>query len=346
MNRIVVMVILALALALAGCTKESAPEKIAAPGYLDYTQRDDTLGGGVKLIPISTPKGTFHVWTKRVGNNPKIKVLLLHGGPGATHEYFEAFDSYFPAAEIEYYYYDQLGSAFSDQPVEPSLWELPRFVEEVEQVRQALNLNRENFYLLGHSWGGILAMEYALKYQQHLAGLVISNMMASIPAYNEYAQKVLMPAMDQTALAEIKQIEAKGEFDKPRYMELLVPNHYVNHVLRMPADQWPDPVNRAFKRLNPAIYVLMQGPSELGASGKLVNWDRTADLGKITVPTLVIGAQHDTMDPKHMEWMSGAVGKGRYLYCPNGSHMAMYDDQKTYFAGLTQFIRDVSAGRF
>jgi len=344
MNRIVVMVILTLV--LAGCTREPSPGKTATPGYLDYTQRDDTLGGGVKLIPISTPKGTFHVWTKRVGNNPKIKVLLLHGGPGATHEYFEAFDSYFPAAEIEYYYYDQLGSAFSDQPTDADLWEFPRFVEEVEQVRQALNLDRENFYLLGHSWGGILAMEYALKYQQHLAGLVISNMMASIPAYNEYAQRVLMPAMDQTALAEIKQIEAKGEFDKPRYMELLIPNHYVNHVLRMPADQWPDPVNRAFMRLNRAIYVLMQGPSELGASGKLVNWDRTADLGRITVPTLVIGAQHDTMDPKHMEWRAGAVGKGRYLYCPNGSHMAMYDDQKTYFAGLVQFIHDVSAGRF
>lgn len=344
MKKLVVPIIVALA--LAACAKPPTPNKAASAGYLDYAERDDALSGGVKLIPITTPKGTFRVWTKRVGNNPKIKVLLLHGGPGATHEYFEAFDSYFPAAEIEYYYYDQLGSAFSDQPTEPDLWELPRFVEEVEQVRQALKLDRENFYLLGHSWGGILAIEYALKYQQHLAGLVISNMMSSIPAYNEYAQKVLMPAMDQTALAEIKQIEAKGDFEKPRYMELLVPNHYVNHFLRMPPDQWPDPVNRAFKRLNQAIYVPMQGPSELGASGKLVNWDRTADLGKITVPTLVIGAQHDTMDPKHMEWMAGAVGKGRYLYCPNGSHMALYDDQQVYFKGLIQFIRDVNAGRF
>lgn len=344
MKRLVVLIIIALA--LGACATDSSPNKPASAGYLDSSGRDDVLSGGVKRIPINTPKGTFNVWTKRVGNNPKIKVLLLHGGPGATHEYFEAFDSYFPAAEIEYYYYDQLGSAFSDQPTDPDLWDLPRFVEEVEQVRQALKLDRENFYLLGHSWGGILAIEYALKYQQHLAGLVISNMMASIPAYNEYAQRVLMPAMDQTVLAEIKQIEAKGEFEKPRYMELLIPHHYAHHILRMPPEQWPDPVNRAFKRLNPAIYVPMQGPSELGASGKLVNWDRTADLGKITVPTLVIGAQHDTMDPKHMEWMAGAVAKGRYLYCPNGSHMALYDDQEVYFGGLIQFIRDVSAGRF
>jgi len=344
MKRMCLFVIIALA--LGACSNEPQPNKPATAGYLDYSGRDDTLTGGVKLIPINTPKGIFNVWTKRVGNNPKIKVLLLHGGPGATHEYFEAFDSYFPAAEIEYYYYDQLGSAFSDQPTDPDLWDLPRFVEEVEQVRQALKLDRGNFYLLGHSWGGILAIEYALKYQQNLAGLVISNMMASIPAYNEYANKVLMPAMDQKVLAEIKQIEARGEFEKPRYMELLIPNHYVQHILRMPPEQWPDPVNRAFMRLNPAIYVPMQGPSELGASGKLVNWYRTADLGKITVPTLVIGAQHDTMDPKHMEMMASTVGKGRYLYCPNGSHMAMYDDQKVYFEGLVKFIGDVSAGRF
>ena len=319
---------------------------IAPAEYLDYSGRDDVLSGGVRLIPIETPKGVFRVWTKRIGNHPRLKVLLLHGGPGATHEYFEAFDSYFPAAGIEYYYYDQLGSYYSDQPDEPDLWELPRFVEEVEQVRLALRLNDTNFYLLGQSWGGILALEYALKYQEHLRGLVISNMMASIPAYNEYAEKVLMPGMDQAALGEIKRMEAAGETDTPRYMELLVPHHYERHVLRMPADEWPDPLKRAFKHVNPKIYVPLQGPSELGASGKLLNWDRTADLARITVPTLVIGARYDTMDPGHMEWMARAAPHGRYLFCPNGSHLAMYDDQETYFRGLVQFIRDVDAGRF
>jgi len=226
------------------------------------------------------------------------------------------------------------------------LWELPRFVEEVEQVRQALQLDRTNFYLLGHSWGGILAMEYALKYQTHLKGLIVSDMMMSIPAYNQYAEQVLMPAMNQTVLAEIKRMEAAGENENPRYMDLLMPNHYEHHILRMPAAEWPDPVNRAFKHLNPKIYVPLQGPSELGASGKLVNWDRTGDVAKITVPTLSIGARHDTMDPAHMEWLAGAVQHGRYLFCPNGSHMAMYDDQETYTSGLIRFVQDVNAGRF
>ncbi len=327
-------------------SNDSIPNHVETDNYLDYSGRDDVLSGGVKMIPVDTPKATFHVWTKRVGNNPKTKMLLLHGGPGVTHEYLEAFDSYFPSAGIEYYYFDQLGSAYSDQPDAPELWELPRFVDEVEQVRQALGLNRENFYLFGQSWGGLLAIEYALKYQQNLKGLVISNIMASIPAYNEYAQKTLMPAMDQTALAEIKRLEEAGEYENPHYMELLIQHHYVYHVLRMPHEEWPDPVNRAFKHLNPAVYVPMQGPSELGVSGKLVNWDRTADLDKIAVPTLVISARYDTMDPTHMEMMSRRVQKGQYLYCPEGSHLSMYDDQKVYFDGLIRFVRDVEAGRF
>ncbi|MBP8098064.1 MAG: proline iminopeptidase-family hydrolase [Arenimonas sp.] len=316
------------------------------PSYFDDTGRDDVLSGGVRMIGIETPKGRFKVWTKRTGNNPTIKVLLLHGGPGATHEAFEAFDSYFPGAGIEYYYYDQLGSAFSDQPHDSSLWDTDRFVDEVEQVRAALKLGPDNFYLYGQSWGGILAIEYALKHQDQLKGLVISNMMSSIPAYNAYAKTVLMPQMDPDVLAEVQALEARKDFDNPRYAELLMANFYTRHVLRMPLEQWPDPVNRTFARLNREVYVPMQGPSEMGASGKLENWDRSADLGRITVPTLVIGARHDTMDPAHMEWMSKQIPHARYLLCPNGSHLALYDDQQVYMSGLTGFLKDVDAGRF
>ena len=353
MTRVYAVVVCAMV--AAGCAQAPPPDATRAspsPGsdtasrYLDYSGRDDVLAGGVKMIPITTPKGTFRVWTKRVGNSPRVKVLLLHGGPAATHEYFEAFDSYFPRAGYEYYYYDQLGSAYSDQPKEPSLWEIPRFVDEVEQVRKALGLTKDNFFLLGHSWGGILAMEYAFAHQDNLKGLIISNMMASIPAYNDYAHKVLMPQMDPKVLAEVQALEAKRQYESPRYMELLIPNFYTQHFLRMPADQWPEPASRSFGHLNRAIYVPLQGPSELGASGKLEHWDRSGDLKTIAVPTLMVGARHDTMDPNYMEMMSKQVQKGRYLYCPNGSHMAMYDDQKTYFDGLIKFVADVDGGRF
>lgn len=314
-----------------------------------------------RRIDITTPVGDFQVYTRRVGDNPKIKVLLLHGGPSATSDYFEVLDKHFPGEGFEYYYYNQLGSyrtgtADNDslfltlpdslQPNYDALWTTERFVEEVEQVRIALGLDSSNFYLLGHSWGGILATEYALKYQQNLKGLVISNMMASCPAYDKYAAEVLGPKLEPEVLAEIQALEAAEDYYNPRYTELVNGYYYTEHILRMPLDQWPDAVNRAFANMNYHVYKLMQGPSEFGISGRLETWDRSADLGKITVPTLVVGAEHDTMDPKYMEWMATQFPQGRYLYCPNGSHMAMWDDEETYVNGLIRFIKDVDAGTF
>jgi proline iminopeptidase len=129
-------------------------------------------------------------------------------------------------------------------------------------------------------------------------------------------------------------------------MELLVPHYYEHHTLCMPSDDWPDSVQRAFAHINPQIYVPMQGPSELGMSGdaKLANWDRVEALPQIEVPTLVIGARYDTMDPAHMEMMAGRLPRGQYLYCPDGSHMALYDDQEIYFAGLIDFLQNLPTG--
>jgi proline iminopeptidase len=311
--------------------------------YFDTSTWDPrtVISGGSRMVPITTPGGEFRVWTKRVGTNPDLKVLLLHGGPGASDELYESFDAWFPGAGIEYYCYDQLGSYRSDHPDDPSLWTLERFVDEVEQVRQALDLDRSNFVLFGQSWGGILAMEYAVHHQKRLKGLVISNMMSSCALYNDYANDVLMPSMDQDVLAQIKQFEADGRTDDPQYEALLIEHHYLLHVLRIPLDEWPDPVVRAFAHLNHSIYVPMQGPSELGLSGSLETFDRSQDLKDIDVPTLVIGATHDTMDPAHMRWMSEQFPRGRYLHCPDGSHLSQFDDPTHFFPGLIDFLHSL-----
>jgi proline iminopeptidase len=307
--------------------------------YFNPAHKKGVTSGGVTMVPITTAFGDFHVWTKRTGNNPDVALLLLHGGPGATHDYFLACDSYLPGAGIEYYYYDQLGSGRSDQPDEPRLWTIERFVEEVGQVRRSLDLGSENFFVLGHSWGGVLAIEYALRYQHHMKGLIISNMMSDGAAYNRYAHEVLMPDMDHEALAEIKALEASGDTESARYEDLLMRHHYVQHVLRRPVDQWPEPVMYSMAHINRQIYVPMQGPSELGLSGVLLEWDRTSDLHRIELPTLVIGAQFDTMDPTFMRSMATRLPSGEYWHCPEGSHFAMYDDQETYFDGVTSFLR-------
>ncbi len=336
------LLILLIVCSLSSCTKNEENKQMATE-ISDYfnVSIEGVQTGGVQLIPIDTPIGKFKVWTKRFGNNPKQKVLLLHGGPGATHEYFECFESFFPKEGIEFIYYDQLGSAYSDQPTDTSLWTIERFVEEVEQVRTALGLNKDNFFLLGHSWGGILAMEYALKYQNNLKGLIISNMMASCIDYDKYAEEVLAKQMPSSALDTIRSLEAKGDFSNPKYMEILMTHFYPKHVCRMPVEQWADPMNRGLSKTNQQIYVIMQGPSEFGISGRLEKWDRKNDLKNIKVPTLTIGGTHDTMDPKHMEWMAKEVQNGSFLLCPNGSHMSMYDDQQTYMQGVIKFIKQV-----
>jgi proline iminopeptidase len=333
--------LLAITVLLVACNDNTKP--VQAPVNNDLYKEVQT--GGIKVIEIQTPKGKFKVWTKQVGNNPKIKLLLLNGGPGATHEYFECFESFLPQEGIEFIYYDQLGCGNSDNPKDTSMWDLSRFVEEVEQVRVALHLTKDNFYLLGHSWGGILAMQYALKYQDNIKGLIISNMMSSCPDYGKYAQDVLAPQFDPKILDTIRQIEKKGDFKNPKYMELLYPNFYAKHICRIPVNQWPEPVTRSFAKMNESLYVTMQGPSEFGIGGNLANWNIKAELPKIKVPTLTIGGTFDTMDPEHMKWMSTQVQNGRFLLCNKGSHMSMYDDQENYFSGLIKFIKDVDEGK-
>ncbi|CAF3265353.1 unnamed protein product [Rotaria socialis] len=294
------------------------------------------------MIPIETPIGKFNVWTKRFGDNPRIKLLLLHGGPAGTCEFFECFEKFFLEEGIEFYYYNQLGSFLSDQPTDTNLWTIERFVDEVEQVRKALGLNHDSFYLLGHSWGGLLAIEYALLYQHNLKGLIISNMMSSCVDYDKYAQNVLAKQMDPDILASIREIESKNDYNNPKYVELLMPNFYMKHLCRL--DPWPDVLNRAVQHFNSEIYRLMQGSSEFGVSGRIKDWTRKDDLSKITVPTLMIGAIYDTMDLEHVKWMATQVQNGSNLICPNGSHCCMWDDQQYYFSGLIKFLQRVDSG--
>lgn len=336
--------LLAAVLLLSCNQQQEKPSEKATLNVADYFAPKDSgvQYAGIKMIPVQTPVGTFNVWTKSIGNNPRIKVLLLHGGPAMTHEYLECFESFFPREGFEMIEYDQLGSYYSDQPTDSSLWTTDRFVEEVEQVRKALGLTKDNFYLLGNSWGGILGMEYALKYQDNLKGLIICNMMASAPDYGAY-NLVLQKQMNKAVVDSINLLQAQGKTNDPRFMALLE-GYYNEHLCRLDPD--PDPLLRSFKHVNGVIYAMMQGPSEFGISGRLEKWDIKARLKEIKVPTLTVGAKFDTMDPEHMKWMSTQVQNGAYLYCPEGSHLAMWDDQQHFYPGIIKFIKDVDKGTF
>ena len=156
----------------------------------------------------------------------------------------------------------------------------------------------------------------------------------------KYAEEVLGPQMPAEVLSEIKTLEAAGEYTSTRYLSLIEEHYYPEHVLRRPLDEWPEPVNRSFSKMNYPLYLKMQGPSEFGVVGDatLKDWDRTGDLHLIKVPTLSIGAQYDTMDPEGMKRIADAVQNGTFLYCPEGGHMTMYDDADRYFNGIITFL--------
>ncbi|MFC4456236.1 proline iminopeptidase-family hydrolase [Deinococcus sonorensis] len=281
----------------------------------------------------------YTVYTRKVGHGP-ITLLLLHGGPGCTHEYFECFEQWLSPDEYTFYYYDQLGSYYSDQPDDASLWTVERFREEVEQVRAALGL--EQFYLFGNSWGGMLGLEYALKYQQHLKGLIVSNMTASIASYLTYLGELrgrMAPEDVQTMLRH----EEAGTLDHPEYTELLT-QLYNQHICRVVP--WPEPVQRMFGHLATPVYNTMQGANEFVVTGTFKDWDRWADLHRITVPTLLSVGRHDTMRPEDIEEMGRRMPNSRVSICEAGSHLSMWDDPQTYFDALKRFLADVEAGSF
>jgi proline iminopeptidase len=277
----------------------------------------------------------FRVWTKRMGNGP-IKILTLHGGPGCTHEYFECFENFFPKEKYQIIFYDQLGSYHSDQPDDLSLWTVERFCDEVEQVRQALGL--EDFYLYGQSWGGLLAIEYTLKYQHHLRGVILSNITGSVESYIHYLNQ-LRANLPQGVQDRLKFYEEKEDFLNPEYEKIMFEEVYGRHLCRL--KPWPEALVRTFAHLNAKVYQTVQGPNEFVVTGNFKNWNRWNDLKNIAVPTLIICGRFDTMNPKDIERMGELIPHSTVKICENGSHCALFDDQENYFQAIHRFFDGV-----
>jgi len=319
-------------LVAAGCATPGAsvPEVRPVPSG----RADGVRTGGARRIPIA---GGYEVWVKQVGVG-EVPVLTLHGGPGFPHSYFECFEDFLPRDRVRFFYYDQLGCGFSDQPDDPSLWTVERFRDEVEQVRAALGLER--FVLYGHSWGGMLAIEYALAWPQHVGGVVISNMTASIPSYVRHVQQ-LRDALPAEVRSAMQAFEDRGDYEAPGYQELLFTHLYAKHLCRL--DPLPEPVARSFGSLNAQVYNTLQGPSEFTVTGRFRSWDRWSDLHRIEAPTLLLVGRYDTMAVEDIERMGRLIPDARVVVCEKGSHLSMYDDQAAYFAALVPFLLEFRA---
>jgi proline iminopeptidase len=324
--------LLALPLVSQGCA--SAGAAISEPQPVPSGRADGVRTGGSRKVRLASG---HEVWVKQIGAGD-VPVLTLHGGPGFPHFYLECFEDFLPRDRLRFWYYDQLGCGFSDHPDDPSLWTIDRFRGEVEQVRAALGIER--FVLYGHSWGGMLAIEYALAYPQHLSGLVVSNMTASMPSYVAYVTK-LRNALPPDVSKAMKRFEDEGAYEAPEYQRLLMTQLYARHICRL--DPLPEPAMRAFTRMNPQVYETMQGPSEFTVDGNLKSWDRWADLHRIEVPTLLLVGRYDTMSVEDIQRMGRSIPASHVVICEKGSHLSMYDDQEAYFAALVPFLLEAPA---
>jgi proline-specific peptidase len=282
----------------------------------------------------------YETWYRIVGDGEepgKLPLLLLHGGPGAAHDYLESLERMADTGRRAIFY-DQVGCGNSSR-TDVSMWNVETFVEELGVVREALGLDRT--HLFGSSWGGMLAMEYALTHPPGLASLTLSSSPASIPVWEQETDRLRheLPADVQRALDEH---EAAGTADSPEYEEAMM-EFYKRHVIRV--DPMPDGVARTFAKLAeyPDIYMHMQGPNEFVIVGTLKEWDIRDRLGEIDVPTLVTSGRHDECTPMQAEIVHRGIRGSEWVVFEDSSHMQFVEEPDRYVDVLDDFLTRVEA---
>ncbi|MDH5397392.1 MAG: proline iminopeptidase-family hydrolase [Cyclobacteriaceae bacterium] len=268
------------------------------------------------------------------GDGPK-KIILNHGGPGLTHEYFANFTDHLPS-DFQVIAFDQIGSFHSDKPEDPSTITIGDFTVVLEDVINALDI--DNCYLLGHSLGASVAMEYSAKFPEKVNALVLSNMMTDIDEYEKYTQH-LFENMPEEAKQEFTAMVNAGDFANPRFAEWLQQYWYGPHMCR--TNPWPQALLDSMQHIALDGMIPFTGPNPFQVQGKLKEWSFSDRLSQLRMPCLVIGSEYDSMDPRHLRKMAEALPNSEYHHCPKGSHFAMWDDEETYFEGLNRFLAKV-----
>lgn len=259
-------------------------------------------------------------------------VFCLNGGPGLPCDYLREAHSCLVDQGYRVVAFDQLGCGAADRPTDPALWTIERYVEETETVRRALGLGK--VHLMGHSWGGWLAIDYALAHPEALRTLILENTVADIPHLSTELDR-LRGALGSETVAMMLAHEADGTLTHPEYQAAVtLLNH--RHVCRLP--EWPAPVMRSLGDWNMAPYEAMQGPNEFLYIGNLKDWNRVPDLPRITVPVLITVGHHDELTPACAARMKRALPDAELHVFPNSSHMPFYEEPDRYYPVLLDFL--------
>lgn len=281
------------------------------------------------------------VWHRIVGDDEqpgKLPVLCLHGGPGATHDYLEPLEQ-LAGTGRRVIFYDQLGGGNSDRPRDPALWTVRYFVEELTAVVAALGLVR--VHVLGQSWGGMLGMEYALTQPAPLASLVAASSPASMIQWVAEANR-LRAELPADVQATLLRHEQAGTTAEPAYQEAVMV-FYRRHLCRL--DPWPEPLRRSFVKMtrDPEVYHTMNGPSEFHVTGRLRDWDITARLGEIRVPTLVISGRHDEATPAIAQTVHRGIPGAKWVLFEDSSHSVHLEEPERFLQVVGEFFDQVEA---
>ena len=299
---------------------------LAASGFVPFVPAGG-LRPGERYVEV--PGG--RVWVNVVGSGRRPALLVLHGGPGAGHDYLESLGDL--AADRPVVFYDQLGCGRSDKPDNPALWTVDRFVAEVEAVRRALDLRQ--FHLYGHSWGGWLAIEYLLRQPRGVTAAVLASTSSSAPEFVAGTRylRTLLPADVQSVL---DYYEAKGDFTAPEYLDA-VGVFYQNFFCRL--DPYPEPLLRSAANVDGnQVYATMNGPNEFVMTGNLASWDRTSQLCRIRKPILLTRGRYDEFAPACTDTLERHLPVVERVEFPHSAHMAMWEDRESYMRTVGSFL--------
>ena len=273
----------------------------------------------------------YEVVTYSYGSGDNV-LFLLNGGPGLPCDYLR--DPHIFLAEEGYRIvaFDQLGCGKSDRPDDPSLWSIARYVEEVETVRKALDLEKIN--LLGQSWGGWLSIEYALTYPDAIQSLVLANTCGDLPHLTTELNR-MRDALGSETVAMMLHHESMETIDHPEYQAAITILNY-RHVCRL--KEWPSSLLASVNDWNMGPYGTMQGPNEFLYIGNLKDWNRISEMARLKMPTLIITGTHDEIGPACALRMHNALPNSKVVVFPNSSHVPFYEEPEDYFAALRSFL--------
>ena len=282
---------------------------------------------------VAVPGGK--VWYKIVGYGDDVPLLTLHGGPSAGHDNLEPLEAL--ASDRPVVFFDQLGCGKSDKPDEASLWRIDRFVEEVTAVRKELQLER--VHLLGHSWGGWLALEYMMGKPSGIVSLILASTSASLRQVAKETAR-LKATLPQELLNTLNRYEAVGDYHNPEYEKVMM-EFYERFLCRL--DPWPESLMRSMNNLtnNPVPYETIQGPNEFTITGNLKDWDRTGRLGEIAVPTLITCGRYDELGPACAEILHRGIPNSELHIFEQSAHMAHLEETERYLQVVRGFLGPV-----